>query len=174
MVTEPEFLDEDIEDGDDDGEDIAAAWYTHIHNYHRPIWSPFHWNMSPNQPPMPVLASRHFPPPLWPLRRRKDWEILPPPGIFPALRPYQTRFRNWPPVVSGPFGEPTLNPAFRFSHDDVQHGERDPVLRERGAQMAEEGREIRRRGRRRREEIREEPERRINDQEDWPSGGGAE
>jgi hypothetical protein len=162
---ETEFWDDDHDDGDDGLVELVDI-PEHVHGYFRPIRSIFHWNMSPNQPPMPVLASRHFPPPKWPLRRRKDWEILPPPGIFPALKPWQTSFRNWPPIPP--------NPAFAFSHDDVQHGPRNPNLRERGAQIAEEATELRRRRGRPRREERLEGDTREARTSDWPSGGGAE
>jgi hypothetical protein len=157
------FCDDDLlplEDDVNGDPDPAPDWWDKIHRYFRPIRSPFFWNMSPNQPPMPVLASKHYPPPVWPLRRRRDWEILPPPGIFPALKPWQTSFRTWPPIPP--------NPAFAFSHDTVQHGERDPNLREIGAQGAEEARELRRRRGRPRNGDRE----RMTS--DWPIGGGAE
>jgi hypothetical protein len=147
------FMDDELLPLDDDVEDPdpPPPWFDKLHRYFRPIRSPFFWNMSPNQPPMPVLASRHYPPPIWPLRRRKDWEILPPPGIFPALKPWQTDFRSP-----------------RFGAFAIQHGERNPNIAQVGAQLAEEGAELRRRRGRPRNGDRE----RVTS--DWPTGGGAE
>jgi hypothetical protein len=93
---------------------------------------------SRNQPPPPVLATKVFPPPLWPLPP-DDQTIMPAVGPIMALTPEQVAT---PPGFATPFG------AEMF-------GDRDPSRRERHMQR-EEGREERRDDRRDDREVRAE------------------
>jgi hypothetical protein len=104
-----------------------------------PLVVPYPGNLNPitsifitsrNQPPPPVLATRVFPPPLWPLPP-EDQTIEPVVGPIMALTPHQ---------IATPPGFGTF---FPIGASGVMLGERDPNLHERAVQHEEARREIR-------------------------------